>query len=79
MTEFLYEKKKLVGAQVKDHVTGKTIEVHAAQIVNATGPWVDEVRQKDKVADKSNYVSQKESILSLIKRIFHYDKQSTLI
>jgi len=52
MTEFLYEKKKLVGVQVKDHVTGKTIEVHAAQIVNATGPWVDEVRQKDKVVDK---------------------------
>ncbi|MGE8001942.1 glycerol-3-phosphate dehydrogenase/oxidase [Lysinibacillus sp. NPDC093216] len=52
MTEFLYEKKKLVGVQVKDHVTGKTTQVHAAQIVNATGPWVDEVRQKDKVADK---------------------------
>ncbi|MCL1702786.1 glycerol-3-phosphate dehydrogenase/oxidase [Lysinibacillus sp. Bpr_S20] len=52
MTEFLYEKKKLVGVQVKDHVTGKTIELHAAQIVNATGPWVDEVRHKDKVVDK---------------------------
>ena len=52
MTEFLYHKKKLVGVQVKDHVTGKTIEVHAAQIVNATGPWVDAVRQKDKVTDK---------------------------
>ncbi|MGA3676321.1 glycerol-3-phosphate dehydrogenase/oxidase [Lysinibacillus agricola] len=52
MTEFLYQKKKLVGVHVKDHVTGKMIEVHAAQIVNATGPWVDEVRHKDKVADK---------------------------
>lgn len=52
MTEFLYHKKKLVGVQVKDHITGKTIEVHAAQIVNATGPWVDAVRQKDKEADK---------------------------
>lgn len=52
MTEFLYHKKKLVGVQVKDHISGKTIEVHAAQIVNATGPWVDAVRQKDKVADK---------------------------
>ncbi len=52
MTGFIYHKKKLVGAQVTDQVTGKMIEVHAAQIVNATGPWVDEVRQKDKVADK---------------------------
>ncbi|MFJ7730341.1 glycerol-3-phosphate dehydrogenase/oxidase [Lysinibacillus sp. NPDC097231] len=52
MTGFIYHKKKLVGAQVTDQVTGKMIEVHAAQIVNATGPWVDEVRQKDKVVDK---------------------------
>lgn len=52
MTEFLYSKKKLIGAKVKDHITGKTVEVHAAQIVNATGPWVDEVRQKDKQTDK---------------------------
>ncbi len=37
MTEFLYSKKKLIGAKVKDHITGKTVEVHAAQIVNATG------------------------------------------
>ncbi|MEQ6854270.1 glycerol-3-phosphate dehydrogenase/oxidase [Lysinibacillus capsici] len=51
MTEFIYEKKKLVGIKVRDHVTGKMLNVHAAQIVNATGPWVDDVRQKDKVAD----------------------------
>ncbi|MFY0520886.1 glycerol-3-phosphate dehydrogenase/oxidase [Lysinibacillus sp. UGB7] len=52
MTEFLYNKKKLVGAKVKNHLTGETVEVHAAQIVNAAGPWVDEVRQKDKATDK---------------------------
>ena len=51
MTEFIYEKKKLVGIKMRDHVTGKMLNVHAAQIVNATGPWVDDVRQKDKVAD----------------------------
>ncbi|MGN4126088.1 glycerol-3-phosphate dehydrogenase/oxidase [Lysinibacillus sphaericus] len=52
MTGFLYNKKKLVGAKVKNHLTGEIVEVHAAQIVNAAGPWVDEVRQKDKATDK---------------------------
>ncbi|KOY82772.1 glycerol-3-phosphate dehydrogenase/oxidase [Lysinibacillus macroides] len=51
MTAFIYDKKKLVGVKVKDHITGRILDVHAAQIVNATGPWVDQVRQKDKVTD----------------------------
>ena len=38
MTEFIYDKKKLVGIKVNDHVTGNILDVHAAQIVNATGP-----------------------------------------
>ena len=40
VTEFLYDKKKVVGAKVVDGITGKMIEVHATQVVNATGPWV---------------------------------------
>ena len=51
VTEFLYDKKKVVGAKVVDIVTGQTMDVHAAQIVNATGPWVDDVRKKDKVSN----------------------------
>lgn len=31
--------------QVRDHVSGKTMEVRARQVLNATGPWVDRVRQ----------------------------------
>ncbi|MEK5231218.1 glycerol-3-phosphate dehydrogenase/oxidase [Lysinibacillus sp. FSL K6-0232] len=51
MTAFIYDRKKLVGIKVKDHVTGRIFDVHAAQIVNAAGPWVDVIRQKDKVTD----------------------------
>ena len=49
VTEFLYDKKKVVGAKVVDGVTGQSINVQATQIVNATGPWVDDVRKKDNV------------------------------
>ena len=51
VTEFLYEKKKVVGVKVKDGMTGKTIEVHATQVVNAAGPWVEAVQKKDELSD----------------------------
>ena len=54
VTDFVYQKKKLIGAQVRDELTGEQITIHAHQIVNATGPWVDEVRKKDKVKNKKH-------------------------
>ncbi|MEG0448627.1 MAG: glycerol-3-phosphate dehydrogenase/oxidase [Lysinibacillus sp.] len=50
VTDFMYDKKKIVGAYVTDELTGRTVEVQATQVVNATGPWVDEVLRKDNVA-----------------------------
>jgi glycerol-3-phosphate dehydrogenase len=35
---------RLVGAEVEDEETGARIEVRARVVVNATGPWTDEVR-----------------------------------
>ncbi len=37
----LREGKKVVGAQVRDRVTGDGIEVRARVVTNATGPWTD--------------------------------------
>lgn len=46
--EFIYnEKGKVVGVKAKDRVTGNTVEIYAKKIVNAAGPWVDQVRNKD--------------------------------
>ena len=45
--ELLYENKKLVGVQVVDQLTGETFNVRAKKIINATGPWVDSIREKD--------------------------------
>ncbi|HEX7056755.1 MAG TPA: FAD-dependent oxidoreductase [Bacilli bacterium] len=45
--KFLYKHQKIAGAIVTDQLTGKTAEIHAAKIVNAAGPWVDELRQMD--------------------------------
>ena len=45
---FKYNNKTISGVQVKDQLTQETIELKAKYIVNATGPWVDEVDDIDK-------------------------------
>ena len=45
---FLYEEGKLVGAVVRDRIGGMAYEVRAAAVVNAAGPWVDDVRELDR-------------------------------
>lgn len=45
--DFIYKEGKVVGAIVKDQLSDKAIEVYAKKIINATGPWVDEVREMD--------------------------------
>ncbi len=45
--DLLYE-GKLIGITARDLIQGKTFFIRAKKIVNATGPWVDELREKDK-------------------------------
>jgi len=45
--DFVYEDGKVCGANAKDLLTGNTFTIHAKQVVNAAGPWVDELRQKN--------------------------------
>ena len=52
VTDFVYKKKKIVGANVRDEISGEEITIHAHQIINATGPWVDDVRKLDKITNK---------------------------
>ncbi|RSK29241.1 glycerol-3-phosphate dehydrogenase/oxidase [Bacillus sp. HMF5848] len=45
--EFIYEGKKVTGAKVVDQISGDEYTIRANKIVNATGPWVDSLREKD--------------------------------
>lgn len=45
--DFVYEEGKVVGAQAKDLLAGEAFTIKARQVVNAAGPWVDELRQKN--------------------------------
>ncbi|NOJ72904.1 glycerol-3-phosphate dehydrogenase/oxidase [Paenibacillus alvei] len=44
---FLYENGKVVGVRVVDQLDGEAFEFRAKKIINAAGPWVDELRNKD--------------------------------
>lgn len=43
----LYEKDRVAGVQCRDTETGDSFAVHARCVVNATGVWVDALRQQD--------------------------------
>jgi glycerol-3-phosphate dehydrogenase len=44
-TEFIYKDDRVVGAKVKDTISGDKFAIKAKYVVNAAGPWVDELRQ----------------------------------
>ena len=43
--EFIYEEDRVVGAKVKDSISGDNFSIKAKYVVNSCGPWVDELRQ----------------------------------
>ncbi|MFM7854630.1 MAG: glycerol-3-phosphate dehydrogenase/oxidase [Flammeovirgaceae bacterium] len=45
VTDFVYAQGKIVGAKAVDQLTKSTVEVKAKVVVNAAGPWVDDLRE----------------------------------
>lgn len=44
VVEFLYQDETVCGASVEDEITKEVFNIKARLVVNATGPWVDELR-----------------------------------
>lgn len=48
VVDFIYDKtNKLIGVVVEDQINGHKHQIFAKKIINATGPWVDELRDID--------------------------------
>lgn len=45
--EFMYENGRVKGVQAVDQVTGERHLIRANKVINAAGPWVDTLREKD--------------------------------
>jgi glycerol-3-phosphate dehydrogenase len=61
VSKLLYENGKVIGALAEDQLTGERYEIHAKKIVNAAGPWVDQIREMDQ--------SKKGKVLQLSKGV----------
>lgn len=44
---FTYDNEKVTGIQAVDQLTNESMTISATKVINASGPWVDEVRKKD--------------------------------
>ncbi|AXH98775.1 glycerol-3-phosphate dehydrogenase/oxidase [Sporosarcina sp. PTS2304] len=44
--QFNFENETVVGAVLQDQLTGERFSVGASMVINATGPWVDELQNK---------------------------------
>lgn len=49
VVKLLYSKKtgKVIGARIKDLISGEEKAIYARRVINATGPWVDKIRHLD--------------------------------
>ncbi|WP_312469795.1 glycerol-3-phosphate dehydrogenase/oxidase [Neobacillus sp.] len=45
--ELLYQAGKVIGAKVENLLNGTIHTIYAKKIINASGPWVDSLREKD--------------------------------
>jgi glycerol-3-phosphate dehydrogenase len=59
-TDFLYDDEgQINGIVAEDLVTGKTFEIYADVVVNATGPWSDVIRNKQKTDEQNRMMPAK--------------------
>ncbi len=43
-SEFIYEGTQVRGVKATDELTGQPLDIHSSVVVNAAGPWVDDLR-----------------------------------
>ncbi|RSL34809.1 glycerol-3-phosphate dehydrogenase/oxidase [Salibacterium salarium] len=68
--DFLYENGKASGVIVEDQLTGETYSIRARKIINAAGPWVDQVREKDNAKKGKHLRLTKGTHLVFDNRVF---------
>lgn len=54
VTDFTYDNGLINGVKVLDCITRVPFTIKAKKVVNATGPWVDQLREKDKIENDKN-------------------------
>jgi len=59
VVDFIYEDGLVKGVVTEDQIDGEKREIYARKVINAAGPWVDELREKDgSNQEKSLYLTK---------------------
>ncbi|AXF57911.1 glycerol-3-phosphate dehydrogenase/oxidase [Salicibibacter kimchii] len=67
---FIYDNGKVIGVVARDAHTDKAFKIYAKKIVNATGPWVDHLREQDRSkTDKTIQLSKGVHLVFSKKRL----------
>jgi glycerol-3-phosphate dehydrogenase len=77
-TQLIHEEGKLVGLKCQDQETTKKYDIAASCVINATGVWVDEIRQHDGSAVK-NIVAPSQGVHVVVDREFMPTDHAMLI
>ena len=62
----------IIGADVKDTLTGRRTQVYAKQVINATGPFTDSLRQMSDPSKPSIIMPSAGLALPCLKQPLHY-------
>jgi glycerol-3-phosphate dehydrogenase len=54
-----YQNGKITGFSLKDHISGKPLEIKAKGVINAAGPWADEIRKANQSLEGKKLVLSK--------------------
>lgn len=68
--KFIYENERVSGLVAMDMLTGEQLTIHAGSIVNATGPWVDDVREKDEISNLKSLTLTKGAHIVVDQSVF---------
>lgn len=47
VVDFIYSNSMIIGVVVEDQISRETYKIYAKKVINAAGPWVDELRDVD--------------------------------
>lgn len=72
--QFIYKNKKLTGISAFDSIESKNLDIHAKYIINATGPWVDTIRELNKKNLKKPIKGKKLRLTKGVHLVFPFEK-----
>jgi glycerol-3-phosphate dehydrogenase len=71
VSEFLYEDGTVKGVKAHDHLTDSDFEIRSSYVINATGPWVDQVRHN---LNKDDLLGKRLLPTKGVHLVFPYEK-----